>query len=140
MFWYECTSHQTLYSKVYWGNFIIRDNLEAVQIIGRNRDRFWEEYRIKSVLSHRPDWVLNESRIIIPSINEKINEYRRDHVEYYRDILGNIVTLFSNNDSNPNKTLLNANGYNEYIQLYSDGATTFIKILPKKMNGVILTL
>jgi len=144
MRFYESTSYPKLFRQVYWGQFRYRDRacVEELRMIVENRDRFYEDYHIKSVLDKRPQWVLNETFVSKTGLVSKytIMDDIRDHVEYYRDLLGNIVSVFSMDDGNIDKTPIIEKGYHVYLPLYQAHQTTYIKVLPRKKNGEIQTV
>ena len=140
----DYTSYPKIFTECYWGNHSTtvertsENELRALNIIAENRNIFYNEYKIKKYYNRRSERLLDESAIYIE--NEFDNKYKhdmRDHIEYYKDIYGNIVSLFSCHVSIIPDDKIREIGYTLYIPLYSSGQNTYIKVLPSKKNGII---
>jgi hypothetical protein len=123
----EKTQYKKIYEKTYWGNFNYNDftlNKIAFDDILNNRNNFIKSYGIKDIAEKIPGF-----------IQEKYNKngYKFDHVEIYRSndkkyIVINSPYCISENDE---KNLL-LDGWKKIYNLYSNMATTYIKVFNPK--------
>ena len=106
----EATAHPELF-RCYWGNFTLARNPDITPAIVANRDRFAEEWRIKT-----------RSHAMLPRPTVLGGE-DYDHAEQYRDEAGFLVLVCSNyGDGIPPPAVL---GMKRIEPLYSTDATTY---------------
>jgi hypothetical protein len=114
----EMTMYSKLYDGTYWSNF---KSSEDKSEIYDNRNRFKEEYNIKKYIRCPPRYILKET----------YNNTLFDHVEHYRT--NNRTYIIVSSPYAPNvDELYESIGWTKIYKLYTNSATTYIKILPLK--------
>ena len=106
----EATARPDLYAGTYWGNSTLARNPDITPAIVANRDRFAEEWRIKT-----------RSHAMLPRPMVLGGE-DYDHVEQYRDEAGFLVLVCSNYGDIPPPAIL---GMRKIPPLYSTDATSY---------------
>lgn len=124
------TNYSELYHYTYWGNFEPNGNDTFSQSIYDNRNSFPKDFNIDQHLRSPPNYINN----IISNDREKgINI---DHMEVYRSNQNknNVVIISPYGD--PDQSLYFKHGWKMIDNLYSDGAITFVKIIPMKIKNI----
>ena len=107
----EATAHPELFRDAYWGNFRLARNPEITPAIIANRNRFAEEWRLKS-----------RSHADIPHPWTAGTPYDYDHAEQYRDADGFFVLACSNYGDIPPPPVL---GMRKIPPIYREDATSY---------------
>ena len=107
----EATARPDLYGGTYWGNSTLARDAEISPAIIANRNRFAEEWRLKS-----------RSHADIPHPWTAGTPYDYDHAELYRDADGFLVLVVSNYGDIPPPPVL---GMRKIPPIYREDATSY---------------
>lgn len=117
----DYTNFPQIFRNVYWGTFL-GDPGDSTP---KNRNKFVEDYSIiKAVKAPK---CMAFDYILYPTTSGR--EHERDHFESYVDKDNNYVFVFSSERSGLIDVKLR--GYNEYLPIYSEIQTTYVKVVPK---------
>ena len=112
----EKTNYRKLYDGTYWSNFKSSDDKTEIY---NNRNRFVEEYNIKSNIVFPPRYISKETD----------NNTMYDHVEHYKTRDRTYVIISSPYAPNVDE-FYELNGWKRIYKLYANNAATYIKIIP----------
>ena len=122
----DLTDYPDIYWRTYWGSFNASEFPENQNYILDNRNKFVKEYNLIRYRGSLPQYVYKHSDVVkhtFPDFD--------DHYEYYKTQEGNYIILFSpfnlriKNEDN----FINETGFKKIYDLYSDYATTYIKLV-----------
>jgi hypothetical protein len=129
---YKLSKYPKIFIGTYWNRHSF-DNFELNEVkqLIKNRDLLVETFNIKSRICSTkiPKYILKQT--IIYNYNNIIND-NRDHIEYYKTIDGNILSLFSlyvASDDNITNELYYNNGYQLFHPVYAINQNTYFKLI-----------
>jgi len=125
---YSVTEYPDLYKDTYWGAFDYALVDEIDETIIQNRNRFANEYCLRS---HLNDVGSKYEKDV--ELNGEASWRLRDHIEYYKTQDKSVVAVFSISGVSQKTTeMAMENGYTEIYPLYLRSATTFVKAIARK--------
>lgn len=128
--YYEHTAYPHVYQHYYWGAFTYNP-FTCRDVPFENRNKFIVDYNI----AHKPRGSLVQFARIAYDIRQLVHEVNKhdyfDHLEEYRTVDGKYILIVSPYAITPDgREVLTELGFQQIYNLYSDSATTWIRIFP----------